>query len=566
MLKLKRIFLLYIITSLCLSIAAIAQNAPAAGAPAREAGAGAAAATQRPNKSARLAYITDIEKQIANLRTAIQKAQPTDPCIATLTGDNLTSFSAQYNEESSVITQIVMTLNLIRPPAGVAGGRGGRGGGATGGLTTEVITELTKLAQSENATKVAARLNVLAKEVAATQAAARGGRGGGSVRSPEILQDNKITFRISAPQATSVSVNGDWGGNAATAMTKDANGLWSITVGPLASELYGYTFSIDAARVWDPVNNQLKRDGTNITSVLITPGDKGDMYSIKDVPHGTVAKVWYDSPTLNLKRRMYVYTPPGYETSDEKYPVFYLLHGTGGDEDAWTSMGRAPQILDNLIAAGKARPMIVVMTNGNAWQTAAPDALPAGASGAATDQSLTNSPLFPQSLVKDVIPFIEKSYRVIAGKDNRAIAGLSMGGGHTIMATNGNPGVFGYVGVFSSGPREGYRVTYDDNFKKQLSALKESVIFYYVGCGVNDTTAKSGADNLANTLKEYGFNYKYSETPGGHTWSNWRIYLTEFHWLIPTDPFLDLLCVSVLGFKSVFYGLTKVDPLQDRTS
>jgi enterochelin esterase-like enzyme len=380
-----------------------------------------------------------------------------------------------------------------------------------------------------------------------------GGRGG-TVRSPEILSDKKVTFHISAPQAASVSVSGDWGsgmtavpaaapaapatpgpargGMGGTAMTKDANGLWTVTVGPLDSEIYGYTLNIDGARIWDPANNQLRRDGSNITSVLIVPGDKGDMYSIKDVPHGTVAKVWYDSPTLNLKRRMYVYTPAGYETSNEKYPVFFLLHGTGGDEDAWTSMGRAPQILDNLIAAGKAKPMIVVMTNGNAWQTAAPDALPTGASGAATDQGLMNSPLFPQSIVKDVLPFMEKAYRVMPGKENRAVAGLSMGGGHTIMATNGNPGVFGYVGVFSSGPRENYRVTFDDNFKKQLAALKESVIFYYVGCGLSDTGAKGGADNLANSLKEYGFNYKYSETPGGHTWNNWRIYLSEFATLI----------------------------------
>jgi enterochelin esterase-like enzyme len=355
-----------------------------------------------------------------------------------------------------------------------------------------------------------------------------GGSRGGPVRSPEILSDRRVTFRISAPQATSVSVAGDWSGTSGTtAMAKDPNGLWSVTIGPLDSEMYGYTFNVDGARVWDPSNNNLKRDVSTVTSVLIVPGDKGDMYSIKEVLHGTLAQVWYDSPTLNLKRRMLLYTPPGYESSTEKYPVLYLLHGSGGDEGQWAALGRATQIIDNLIAAGKCKPMLVVMPNGNAGQKAAPEALPAGGSSAAIDQTPMNSALFPQSLVKDIIPFIEKNYRVIANKDNRAVAGLSMGGGHTIMASNGNPGVFGYVGVFSSGPRDGYRVTFDDNFRKQLSALKESVILYYVGCGINDTGAKGGADNLVNTLKEYGFNYKYSETPGGHTWNNWRIYLTE---------------------------------------
>ncbi|MFC1781009.1 esterase [Planctomycetota bacterium] len=362
---------------------------------------------------------------------------------------------------------------------------------------------------------------------AAAGRGARGmrGRGGAAVSSPEIADDNKVTFRISAPEANSASIRGDWGGQGVE-MAKDANGLWSVTVGPLESELYGYTFNIDGAQVWDPANNQLKRDGTRITSVLIIPGEKGDLYSVKDVPHGTLSKVWYDSPTLNLKRRMYVYTPPGYETSGENYPVFYLLHGSGGDEDAWTSLGRTPQILDNLIAAGKAKPMIVVMTNGNANQSAAPGAAPAGAQGSA--MAAVNSTQFPESLVKDVIPFIEKSYRTLKDKNSRAIAGLSMGGSHTLMATNNYPEMFDYIGVFSSGPRENYRVPYDDKFKEQIAALgKTDVVLYYVGCGVDDTMAKGGADNLVNSLKENGFNYKYSETPGGHTWANWRIYLSE---------------------------------------
>jgi enterochelin esterase family protein len=378
-----------------------------------------------------------------------------------------------------------------------------------------------------------------------------GGRGG--VRSPEILNDKRVTFRMSAPQATSVSVSGDWEtipasaipdanapapaargtapaagmGGSEVAMTKDENGIWSVTVGPLNSELYGYAFNIDGARnIWDPANMQLKRDGMSITSVLI-------VYSVRDVPHGTVAKVWYNSPTLNLKRRMYVYTPPGYEAGNEKYPVFYLLHGAGGDEDAWTSLGRAPQILDNLIAAGKCKPMIVVMTNGNANQTAAPDIASAGAGQGRGGMGMMDAPggrgagsgglmggAFPESLAKDVVPFIEKTYRVTANKENRAIAGLSMGGGHTISVTLSNPDMFAYIGVFS-----GAVFNLNEEQFSKLAAAKPKL--YWIGCGKEDSLVMPGNKTLVETVKNKGFNYKYLETTGGHAWYNWRIYLTE---------------------------------------
>ena len=384
--------------------------------------------------------------------------------------------------------------------------------------------------------------------------------------SPEIHPDNKVTFRISAPEANAVSVSGDWGGMAGAwgaggpgiEMTKDDQGVWSVTVGPLESELYGYTFNVDGAQVWDPANSHLKRDGVNIVSVVIVPGEKGDLYSVKDVPHGTLAKVWYDSPTLNMKRRMYVYTPAGYETSTEKYPVLYLLHGAGGDEDAWTSLGRTPQIMDNLIAAGKAKPMIVVMTNGNANQTAAPDAIPAGAAGqtqgammrgaargeargargeargvtrGAPGETRGAAPgatrrrsggmsfggAFPDSLAKDVVPFIEKSYRVLTNKENRAVAGLSMGGGHTIAVSTSNPAMFDYIGVMSMG---------SDNEEQFTNLRAENPKLFWVGCGEDDFLIES-ARNLVEILKKKEFNYKYKENSGGHTWTNWRIYLSE---------------------------------------
>jgi enterochelin esterase family protein len=227
------------------------------------------------------------------------------------------------------------------------------------------------------------------------------------------------------------------GGGEPRKLTKDTGGVWSLTVGPLAPELYSYTFMVDGVRTIDPSNPLIKRDGRRNESMLLVNGVASDVYGVKNVPHGTVSKVWYPSPTIGLTRRLYVYTPPGYETGREKYPVFYLLHGSGGDEDAWTTLGRAPYILDNLIAEGRAKPMIVVMTNGNAFQSAAPGDDPNGNTTPPADRSIYAGK-FEASLVKDIIPYIEKNYRALTDKSNRAIAGLSMGGGHTITITNSN--------------------------------------------------------------------------------------------------------------------------------
>src|ERR1035441_1188349 len=193
-----------------------------------------------------------------------------------------------------------------------------------------------------------------------------GGRGP-ALRSPEILDDQKVTFRLRAPNAAEVSVNGDWPQGRGVKMTKDDAGVWSAIVGPLTPELWAYTFSVDGVSLLDSANPNILRDGTRYSNFLIVDGALSDTYKIKDVPHGNVSLVWYDSPTLSTAspRRMYVYTPPGYDKTTDKYPVFYLLHGAGGDEDAWNNMGRASVIMDNLIAAKKARPMLVVITNGN---------------------------------------------------------------------------------------------------------------------------------------------------------------------------------------------------------
>jgi enterochelin esterase-like enzyme len=371
--------------------------------------------------------------------------------------------------------------------------------------------------------------------------------------SPEIRSDRTVTFRFWAPKASEVTLNGSWEGGSDIKMTKDDQGVWSVTIGPMASQLWGYWFVADGVKALDPSNGEAQRDGNRYDNLLMVSGPQSDLWDFKDVPHGTIEQVWFASPVLKqARRRMYVYLPPDYkENSTTKYPVLYLLHGGGGDEDAWTTMGRAPIILDNLLAAGKMKPMIVVMPNGNAAQTVsqgygfgptparqqvvapAPPPVQAAAQTGAPVARPPQPPQpyagsYPESLVKDVIPWVEKHYRVLANKDNRAIAGLSMGGGHTLSATNNNPGVFGWIGVFSSGPRGGL----DEAYKKQLAAVKAGgVNFYWTGAGSTDT-AREGTMNLEAALKELGFKTSYKEIPGRHYWFLWRDFLGDFAQLL----------------------------------
>jgi enterochelin esterase-like enzyme len=354
--------------------------------------------------------------------------------------------------------------------------------------------------------------------------------------SPQLLPDNRVTFRLMANEATSVSVTGDWMPMGKSEnLIKSDTGLWTVTLGPLKPEFYGYSFTVNGVRVLDPSNAQLKRDGTRNENVLLVPGAESDLYIIKDVSHGTLSKVWYKSPVLNLTRRMYVYTPAGYENGTGKYPVLYLLHGAGGDEDAWTTLGRACQILDNLIAQGKARPMIVVMTNGNANQAAAPGEAPSvnvlSAQVPSNPASMANGK-FEESVVKDVIPYVESHFRVLANKENRAIAGLSMGGAQTQTIANNNPGMFNYIGVFSMGimnfgPQTADAAKVEQERNDKIEVLKNSGYkLYWVGVGTEDFLYQS-VQTLRKTLDSHNFKYTYRETPGGHTWANWRIYLSE---------------------------------------
>nr|WP_319271339.1 alpha/beta hydrolase-fold protein [uncultured Draconibacterium sp.] len=358
---------------------------------------------------------------------------------------------------------------------------------------------------------------------------------GPQVVSPEIAKDNSVTFRIHSADAKSVSVNGSWMGmGESLEMTKGDEAVWSAKTGVLKPSMYHYNFILDGVSLLDPTNPQAMRDGRRYASTLIIPGEGSEFVEVNDVPHGALTKVWYDSPTLDLNRRMYVYTPPGYADSKEKYPVLYLLHGGGGDEDAWTSLGRANYILDNLIAAGKAKPMIVVMTNGNPDQTVAisdQKMKPAENAPAGGGPMTMGAMDFPNSIVKDVIPYIEKHYRVLTNKENRALAGLSMGALQTQLTGMNNPELFNYLGVFSIGLQMEFGDTTTDLIKAydtNLDVLKKNGFkLFYIGLGKEDFVYE-GVTLLRKKLDEHDFDYIYNETGGGHTWANWRTYLLDY--------------------------------------
>jgi len=359
--------------------------------------------------------------------------------------------------------------------------------------------------------------------------------------SPEIAGNNSVTFSIYAPGADSVELNGSWMSTGENKkMTRDERGVWSVIIGPLEPSMYNYNMILNGVSIIDPANPIILRDVTRHSNILIIPGKGSEMFEVNDVPHGTLSKVWFDSPSLGITRRMTIYTPPGYEDSREKYPVLYLLHGGGGDEDAWTILGRANYILDNLIALGKARPMIVVMPNGNANQTAAMTDMPFRSGNqqnmapmnAENEQAvIDDASLYPNSLIKDIIPYVEKHYRVTANSENRAIAGLSMGCLQTQITYITFPELFQYVGCFSLGIHFNNQFAIISNkilipgYDKKLQTLKNKL--FYVGCGKEDFCFE-GVQTLRKKLDEHNFKYYYNESGGGHTWANWRDYLSDF--------------------------------------
>lgn len=363
--------------------------------------------------------------------------------------------------------------------------------------------------------------------------------GSAPVVSPEIHGNNTVTFRFKAPKAVRVQLTGDFLPVQKNAkfeapgivdLKEGQEGVWEYTTPePLKPELYSYSFIVDGLRVNDPANVYLIRDVSTLTNIFIIGGDRADFYKVNPVPHGTVSRVWYDSPALGLERRMTVYTPAGYETGGKRYPVLYLLHGMGGDEEAWISLGRTAQILDNLIAQGKAKPMIVVMPNGNASQEAAPGESSRGMVPPTMQLPKTMEGSYEQAF-PEIVKFIDKNYRTVKSKSGRAIAGLSMGGFHSLHISKQYPDMFNYVGLFSAAimpNKEASSPIYENMEGKLKVQFDKNPALYWIAIGKTDFLYKTN-EEYRKLLDKKGYKYTYYESDEGHIWRNWRIYLTEF--------------------------------------
>lgn len=360
------------------------------------------------------------------------------------------------------------------------------------------------------------------------------------VNSPVINADGTVTFNFYDPTASVVSVEGDFKeiSNQRIDMTKQDNGVWTVTTAPLAPELYSYSLMVDGQRFVDPAWSYVNRDINTLSNIFIVTknaADKGHLYQVNNVPHGTLSRVWYDSPTLGQQRRMTVYLPPTYD-GKKRFPVMYLLHGWGGDETAWSDLGRTSQIMDNLIAEGKCVPMIVVMPNGNPPCNAAPGwwhegmYLPDG--NAFRDRPVKAS---MEESFMDIVRFVDSHYKTINKRAGRAVTGLSMGGGHTFGISRLYPELFDYYGLQSAATQmalggwlNSQEPKADATFEAQLARLFASKPkLFWIAIGKDDFLMKANED-LRKYLDSKGYPYEYYENDGGHIWRNWRIYLTMF--------------------------------------
>ena len=365
--------------------------------------------------------------------------------------------------------------------------------------------------------------------------------GAAKVRSPELLPDGRVTFRLLAPKANAVMVEGNWKSGRDIAMTKDEAGLWTVTTSPLQPELWAYTFSVDGVRTLDPNNFNVSRDGVGFMNTLLVVSDDTALFQPKRVPHGTVSAMWVPSTVINTERRMFVYTPPGYEDSKDKYPVLYLLHGSGGDEDAWPTMGIANVIMDNLIATGRAKPMIVVMPNAYATEIASLDlAGPRTAPPPGVGSGQTSYDPNEKDIVGDLVPFVDKHFRTIANRENRALAGLSMGAGITTNVALKRLDIFASVGILSSG---GFRPSatspggiaviekINPDFFTNPAATNKKLRLLFFSVGTEDPRLPS-LNDLQAQLKAHNINFVARTYPGEHEWKVWR------HSLVDMAPML----------------------------
>lgn len=349
--------------------------------------------------------------------------------------------------------------------------------------------------------------------------------GAGQLPSVERHDDGRVTFRICAPEATSVAlVSPDHPalrsvppGQEGMVMTKDELGRWSgTTTEPVPPGTYRYRFLVNGVRTPDPMGTLYSEERMATNSLLVIPGAGGGVQDYDPtVPHGAITEIEYWSQSLGVLRRAHVYTPPGYMKNTEAYPVLYLVHGAGDNDDAWSTIGRANYILDNLIARGEARPMIVVMPFGHT-----PDR--PGATG-----GILNNADFGNDFLNDLIPYVEANFRTLPGPENRAMAGLSMGGAHTIRNGLTHPELFHYLGIFSMGLAENEVAAYEAEHADALRRAAQELRLLYFAMGETDFLYNRVAPTRA-LFEKYGIDHIYNESPGGHTWINWREYLTDF--------------------------------------
>jgi para-nitrobenzyl esterase len=350
--------------------------------------------------------------------------------------------------------------------------------------------------------------------------------------STEIGPDRKVSFRIYAPKASEVAIRGDWmEGTGTEPLAKDDKGVWSATVGPLAPDFYNYFFVVDGVKTVDPKNPVIKQGIGSVDNMLMVPGREAAFQEARPVPHGEIRIAWYPSTTLGGERRLHVYTPPGYDASRERYPVLYLLHGGGDEDSGWSTIGRAGFILDNLLADKKALPMLIVMPNGSLPR---PANLPPVTPGTPPSPEVAAAMAalqarFTSELMQDVLPFVEESYRARAEPASRAIAGLSMGGGQTQRVLTSHPGAFAYVAIWSAGVRPEAGEAFEKGAAAFLAApesVNQKTRLLSIRVGDKDF-ALPGSRNLSALLTKHKVQHKLEVNGGGHTWINWRLYLSE---------------------------------------
>jgi enterochelin esterase-like enzyme len=339
-----------------------------------------------------------------------------------------------------------------------------------------------------------------------------------TLQSPEVSSDHHVTFRIFAPKASEVTLTGDWlGATPAAKLSRDELGVWSVTLGPFEPSIYIYSFNVDGVAIPDPVNPRIKLRARTSASMVEVKDDTPAFWEPRDVPHGAVEINWEKSKAIaGETRAIWIYTPPDYAKTTRRYPALYLLHGSNDTAAGWTMAGNANFVLDNLLADGKALPMIVVMPFGHATPFGVP--VPQG--------GVTNDALFEDYLLKDVIPTVEARYRVSPGRENRAIAGLSMGGGQSLRIGLGHVDLFSAVASFSGAVPSDFETRFAA-LLRDSKGTNQKIKTLWIGCGQQDSLF-GRSRNLSELLAKYQVRHIFHPTDGVHNYTVWRRYLAEY--------------------------------------